>query len=275
MSDSFSPIKERLRAYSASKLQAETLDQMKKEQSSQQIEEDKMSNGQESTHSQQGESASNMERLEGMIVTLTTEVSGIQNDVTTLMNSKSSVITLESELTKERDSLQNYKQEQEASTFKVKLLSAIVIRQNQKIEELCSQVERFQKDAKRWNLFIDGLIPKQVQEVQKDRVQLVNDFFKNKMGIESKIPIKQDYRVGGKEPKTVKVVLATPKDKQVIFTNVSNLKGKRNARRKLFFINDHLLAKEQEIKNYYRDLQKKTTKGRKTSCKSVSGKEDC
>ena len=45
-------------------------------------------------------------------------------------------------------------------------------------------------------------------------------------------------------------------DKGVIFSNISNLAGKKNAKKKLFVVKDHLLEEENEIRSYYQDLRK-------------------
>ena len=51
------------------------------------------------------------------------------------------------------------------------------------------------------------------------------------------------------------VKLKYPSDKSVIYANVSNLKGKLNVRRKLYFINDDQTEEQQEQRNYFRHLQ--------------------
>ena len=76
------------------------------------------------------------------------------------------------------------------------------------------------------------------------------------MDIQSVVRINQAYRTGGKNPQTMKILLNNPEDKHLILSHISNLKGKKNARRKLFFINEDLTSQERELKEYYKDLQK-------------------
>ena len=259
MSQEFSPIKEHLRAYNASKTNDESVKASSKETETIKEGDKDIKMGKETPkeQTQKEENDKNkMDNLEKMLTTLTTSVANIEANVTNLMNSKSNVTTLEAELKQERESLKNYKNTQDSDSFKIKLLTAIVIKQGQKIDELQDKVECIQKDAKKESLFIDGIIPRSLQETNSERISLVQEFIKDKLDVKEDVQIKQAFRIGGKDPKTIKVILKNVEDKQVIFSNVSNLKGKRNARRKLFFVNDDQLPREKEIKNYYRELQK-------------------
>ena len=52
------------------------------------------------------------------------------------------------------------------------------------------------------------------------------------------------------------VVLKYSEDKELIFSNVAKLKGKKNARKKLFFVNNDLPEEEKELRHYFRDLKR-------------------
>ena len=54
----------------------------------------------------------------------------------------------------------------------------------------------------------------------------------------------------------IKVVLENPDDKQLIFEKISNLKGKKNARKRPYFVNDNQTEKDNKIRSYYCDLMK-------------------
>ena len=54
----------------------------------------------------------------------------------------------------------------------------------------------------------------------------------------------------------IKVVLENPDDKQLIFEKISNLKGKKNARKRPYFVNDDQTEKDNKIRSYYCDLMK-------------------
>ena len=76
------------------------------------------------------------------------------------------------------------------------------------------------------------------------------------MEIKDNINVKKAYWRGEGANKSMMVELSHPEDKGVIFSHVSNLKGKRNARRRLFFINDDLSEEEREQRNYFKQLKK-------------------
>ena len=83
------------------------------------------------------------------------------------------------------------------------------------------------------------------------------------MELKEEIPIKKVFRLGmaNKKDRLVKVKLSDISDKGKIFKNASNLKGKANARRKLYFVNDDLDAEDAEQSNQYRQLLKEKKNG--------------
>ena len=146
------------------------------------------------------------------------------------------------------------KSDTESST-KIKLLSAIVIRQDARIMQLESALEAIQRNFRRPNLFIDGLTERH-GDVLKDRIEQVQEFFKEKMEIQEEIKVKKAFWIGSSKNRLMKVELVNSDDKGLIFAHASNLKGKRNARRRLYFINDDLSEAEREQRNYFKQLKK-------------------
>ena len=133
------------------------------------------------------------------------------------------------------------------SDFKMKLLTNIVIRQEEKIKDLEGKIENAKLKEARPNIVVSGLIEVE-GKTHKHRLNLVKEFFSQQMEIEQKISLKDAYRRGCKEHKNrpIVAVLKSIEDKAVIFENVSNLKGKENARRQLFFVEDDM--NEQQTK---------------------------
>ena len=76
------------------------------------------------------------------------------------------------------------------------------------------------------------------------------------MEIEDNIPIHDLYRRGvkGVKSRPIVVKLQHQSDKAKIFSHASNLKGKTNARRKLFTVHDDSTEKQAETNRLYRDL---------------------
>ena len=141
--------------------------------------------------------------------------------------------------------------------LRIKWLTNIVIRQEQKIEELENKLENIKAREQKPNLTVTGIL-EDPEESRETLIQKSKDFIKNQMEIEQNIEIWDAYRLGqpGAVTRTVFIKLRYPSDKTVIFTNASNLKGKMNAKRKLFFVRDETSEEQQEIRKYYQQLQK-------------------
>ena len=56
------------------------------------------------------------------------------------------------------------------------------------------------------------------------------------MEISDDIKVKKAVRMGKGPHHSLKIELGNPDDKSVVFANASNLKGKENARKRLFFV---------------------------------------
>ena len=190
-----------------------------------------------------------------MITALTTTVNSIKNDVTDLKTSKSSASSIRKDLEDEIENRKIANIRHEEDSMKIKLLTAMVIKQGEQIQELSAQVDSLQRFTRKANIIISGIL--EVGEEDVDRCkELVKDFLKEEMLIENEVEIKQAYRFGSGNPRALMVVLSNPDDKSVIFSHVSNLKGKTNARRKLYFVSEDVAELEKENKRYYQQLLK-------------------
>ena len=266
MSQEVQPIKERLRAYSASKtnpnsgskekpVNAEIKEGIREGDIERENRNYKKAGSKEEEILQTGDMAGKeptLESLQNLLQGLTNTVTSIKQDIKDLKGNTTKLTNLESNFEEE-------KIKTSSDSLKIKLLSATVIKQEQMIKDLNRRVDFLTKELKKPNLFIDGILEDKKEETSEERVAKVSEFFKQKMEIEEEVKIKQAFRVGMKNPRTFKVVLENPEDKQQIFSNVSNLKGKQNARKKLFFVNDDLMDEEKEVKEYYRDLLRENT----------------
>ena len=277
MNNDNSPIKARLRSYSASKSQVRNQnfgskgkskhpsegnaqsDDIRRQQLSETVSERAVlaeETDKNLLKMKEQEKPATMESLQNMITDLTTMVNSIKTDITDLKASKSKVSQLESDIENEKILRGELQDKSESESMKIKPLSAIVIRQDQRIEHLESQLEMLIKESKRASFFIDGILEKGEDESLEVRKELIASFFKEQMKLEDMVPIKQVFRIGKKNPRVMKVILENSDDKPKIFSNISNLKGKRNARKKLYFINNDLTDNEKETREYYRDLIK-------------------
>ena len=142
----------------------------------------------------------------------------------------------------------------ENDMVKVKMLSAIVIRQDNRIKSLEDEIFQMKRAAKRSNLSISGIDA--TSQGDKTDIQMVQEFFSQQMQIQEVISVEKAYWSGSEEKKQLNIKLSNPADKATIFSNVSKLKGKTNAKRKLFFVNDDQLESEREQRKYYQHLVK-------------------
>ena len=76
------------------------------------------------------------------------------------------------------------------------------------------------------------------------------------MEIKEEISITEIRRVGSGRSRPILVKLENVQDKSIIFKNASKLKGKRNARKKLYFVQDDMADFQAESRQQYKDLRK-------------------
>ena len=95
--------------------------------------------------------------LEEMITALTTTVNSIKVDITDLKNSKSNISNLEALCSSNRDTIQDVADHVESDSLKIKLLTAIVIRQDNRIKSLEREMIELKKDSRKANLVISGI----------------------------------------------------------------------------------------------------------------------
>ena len=190
-----------------------------------------------------------------LLKSLVSSVATIRKDLTELKTSKFNISTMEEVYENNQKVLEDLIAQHEDNSFRVKLLSAIIIRQDNRIQSLENEVINLKKDARRSNLIISGLDEIDDAMPQKE-IEQVKTFLSSEMEITEDIEIKKAYRVGKGTNRVVTVQMANAEDKAMIFGNVSNLKGKTNAKHKLFFVSDDQLEHKHEQCRYFQHLLK-------------------
>ena len=119
--------------------------------------------------------------------------------------------------------------------LKLKITMNTVIRQEAKIEELEEKLVQDHRSSVRGNIIIEGILEDR-QESRKQLFENVDKFFKELLEIPNHIKILDAYRMGNTNwsNRQVKVKLMHLSDKAIIFANASKLKGKKNAKKRLF-----------------------------------------
>ena len=142
--------------------------------------------------------------------------------------------------------------------YQIKVLTNVVIRQEEKIKELETKVTAAFKREIRPHVIVFG-ITEEKSENYTVLLGKIQSFFSEPMEIENEISVYDAYRRGkkGTRDRPVCVKLQHLSDKALIFSHASNLKDKKNSREKFYMIRDDQDDKEVEVRSYYRDLQNK------------------
>ena len=233
----------------------------------QEKEKGKMAEGQQGQQGQQGQTpekkpeeitppnSSDPKEWMAIFNKLNITLQSMNNDIAELKGLKTSLDSYTPQWQgKIESALVSLENDQQNTDFKVKLLTNVVIRQDQKLQELESRVTTMFEKEKRQNVVIEGIQEKAGEE-REDVTQLVKNFFKHEMKIEAEIEIHDIYRVGrGNGERPIIIKLKHQSDKSIIFKNASNLKGKKNAKKRLYFVKDDMTPQQQEQRTYFREL---------------------
>ena len=190
---------------------------------------------------------------------MATAVAGVQMQLADLTKLKGKVSDYSTEWKKKVDQrVDDQAREGEFQDFRNKLLGNIIIKQDQRIKELESKVERMMERELRQNLIVHGLV-KERNEKYPELVEIINKFLKEQLQIESDIAILDAYCLGNKpHDRPVRIRLQHQSDKSIIFANASNLKGKKNSKQRLFLIQDDQTERQAESRKYYWELIKES-----------------
>ena len=130
-------------------------------------------------------------------------------------------------------------------------------RQQREIDELNARIETLEVHKVRANMLIKG-----VQEVEKENCkEVVQNFIKSNLKINTAIPVSKAYRVGKGKNRAMLVTLTNPGDKGLIYSNAKNLQGKVNHLQKAYKLDDQLPLRLSEQRQKHRDTvwRNKTT----------------
>ena len=208
----------------------------------------------------QSQNANSTEALstEEMLKKISTQLMELQGDVKDLKVTQGTVTTLETNYMGYDDRMKDVEDMVSSDNLQVRLLTNIVIKQDQEIASMKKVIRSLQQKEIKNNLIIGGII----ESSDEDCKQMVADFFKNELCITQTIVITDAYRQGAKKDdkpdftRNIVVRLRNVADKKIIFEHTSNLAGKKNVKKKLFIVKDHLLEDDRETRDYYRDLVK-------------------
>ena len=145
------------------------------------------------------------------------------------------------------------KKVKDANSFlmtKIDKLADTVARQDQVISELHNKIEIMEKEKLKPNLLIKG-----IQEEQDENcVELVQNFFKEKMEIDEIVGIRKAFRIGKGKNQAILATLLDSAFKVKIFSSVNKLQGKKNHLKRAYHIDDQLPARLNTTKQKQHDI---------------------
>ena len=190
-----------------------------------------------------------------------TALNGVQAELAGLRELKGTVSTISKACEETHKVLEDKMQVIEMcdseKDYQIKLLSNVVINQQEKINNLEVKVDMLCNKDTRSNIVISGIIEDK-EETTGQLEMKVSNFFKQQMLIEKEISIQDLFRSGRKgiRDRPITVKLQHSSDKAIIFTHASNLKGKENVRKQLFKVADNYNEQNAENRRFMMDLQR-------------------
>ena len=136
-----------------------------------------------------------------MIQDLTQTINGIKENVQSLTDNKSNLDRFVTSTTEKLNLIDELRKNREEDAFKIKLLTATVIKQEQKIDELIQELGAMKKQSRKSNIIIDGLLEADT-ESPTARKEIVSNFFKEQLEIEEEIEVKETFRFGKANPRS-------------------------------------------------------------------------
>ena len=145
--------------------------------------------------------------------------------------------------------IEGLKEENVVNKEKISKLTDTVSLLKHQHTELNSRVDALEYDKFRPNLVIQG-----IDEAEEEKcIEVVQNFFQNKMKITKPIVIKAAKRIGKGVSRLILVTLKYHTDKGIIYKHAKNLQGLTNKFNKAYRIEDQLPAKSRECKKKNRN----------------------
>lgn len=139
---------------------------------------------------------------------------------------------------------------------KLQMLVGMVVRQDQQIQALTSQINSAHASRCHKNIIINGIVETQGENT----IHEVAHFLKQTLKIQAKISIKFARRMGKGQYKPMLVKLQNANDKAVIFQNLDKLREINKSKDRPFFVTDHLPEAWAKRKRFFHHLKQQNRK---------------
>lgn len=178
--------------------------------------------------------------LIGMISGLKASVDGVLKKFSTqeivTSNTSHRVQDLQDKFEKQEEEIDDLGKELHETKFQLKMVSNIVIKQDQQIAILQQKISDMQKREMAANIVVSG-IPESNNE---NPIAAFNKFVQEGLEIQELIPANKAFRIGSGKNRPLLVELRHGENKRKLFSHAMKLKGKKNDKGQSYFLADHL-----------------------------------
>lgn len=223
----------------------------------------------------QGDCCRNTSKIIDMITKLQASVDDVLNKSSSqdLVNNDNAqkLSMLEDACGKNAEDIDDLGNDLKEAQFQLKMVTNIVVRQDQQIGILRQKIMELQQREMFPNLVITGIPEKQGEKP----IQCFNEFVANQLEIKELIPANKAFRLGSGASRPLLIELRHPEQKKKLFSSATKLKGKTNAAGGSYFISDHLPEQLNEERRRANELiaeNKRKTASHKLDMSIVKGR---
>lgn len=187
-----------------------------------------------------GDCCKNTSKIIDMITKLQSSVDDVLKKTSTqeiiTSNNSHKIDELEEACGKNSEEIDDLVGELKETKFQLRMVSNIVIKQDQQIDILKKKINEIQQREMGSNIVITGISESKAEKP----MQQYNNFVAKELEIQQLIPANKAFRIGSGANRPMIVELRHPEDKRKLFGSATKLKGKVNESGSPFFIADHL-----------------------------------
>ena len=184
--------------------------------------------------------ASKDDRMIEMLQNITAQLTTIQSDVVDLKSNKvefaEQLAAVQFDQEDDHEVLVAQQNEMKVCKDQVGLLTDLVVRYEDKMEEMDAKISRLEARLMKSEIIIFGIIENQDESC----ITQANNFMKNLLLIPEPPAIAEAYWKGKSANKPMVIRFSDPSAKKIIYANTSNLKEKKNGNNKGYRVSDHL-----------------------------------
>ena len=168
--------------------------------------------------------------------------------------------TVENDLGEQEDLLYTTVDKVNKSASKMNLITSATVKHEKEIAEINKRLDAMDLVADRNKMVVTGIVEKKEENCQ----QLVADFIKTELEMDTVLEIQKAYRIGQGENRPILFELVDYADKYKIFSFTKNLKLKVNSAGKPYQVREQLPEKYKEVDQRQRYLVRQNKRRKNT-----------